>query len=141
MKIAVMIIAELTVQWNLTYPDTSVSKQTVRITEYPDKWGTFSIYNFDWFQNLHPDKWIIWISRVRISEASLYTVYIVHQWQIIRNRNFNKFTSFMNMYPQIYVAFIAIFIENVFFRKKINLITTVTISISLTKLPLVVIVF
>ena len=32
---------EYNVQWSLTYPDTSVPRLIVRITEFPDKWVTF----------------------------------------------------------------------------------------------------
>ena len=31
----------LCLQWSLTYPDTSVPRLTVRITEFPVKWITF----------------------------------------------------------------------------------------------------
>ena len=60
------------VHWSLTYRDTFIPQSTVRITEYPDTWVTFSIYNHNWFPNMCPDKWIFWISEFRTSEASLY---------------------------------------------------------------------
>ena len=65
------------VQWTLTYPDTSrsVPNLTVRITEYLDKWVTFSIlYIIILVPKNVSGKWLIWISGVRISEASLYSI-------------------------------------------------------------------
>ena len=49
------------------------SQATVLIREYPDKWVTFPIYNYDLFPNMCPDKWIIRISGFRISV--LYYMY------------------------------------------------------------------
>ena len=74
---------KLMIQSTLTYPDTSVPKSIVRITEYPDKWVTLSIYNHDWNSNLCPDKWIIRISGVLISEASLYLSFHYMLYQIL----------------------------------------------------------
>ena len=56
------------IQWNISYPDTSVPKSTVRITEYPDKWITFSVYGD------------------RINEASQHTHYITDSVQKIEKK-------------------------------------------------------
>ena len=75
-------IKMLRIQWSLTYPDTSVPKLTVRITEYPDKWDIFYICIHKWFPNRCLDKWII-----RISETWLYSSCLVCNvmWNIVRN--------------------------------------------------------
>ena len=52
---------------------TPLSKMTVRMTEYPDKWVTFCLYNPN--DVYTPYKWIIRINDVRISEASLYWIF------------------------------------------------------------------
>ena len=53
-------------QWTLTYPDTSFPKLTVWITEYPDKWVTFSKYNHNWFPNMGPDRWDFTVLRLYV---------------------------------------------------------------------------
>ena len=82
----ITFLDETSIQWNLTYPDTSVPKLTLPLTEYSGKWVTFFIYVHIWFPNICPDKWIILISGVRISEASLYLHIFIYfcSYQICR---------------------------------------------------------
>ena len=56
------------IQWNLTYPDTSVPKLTVWITEYMylDKWVTFYIIYIHWFQTCEVSLYFICLMKLQV---------------------------------------------------------------------------
>ena len=113
-----VVIKNIELHWNLTYPDTSVQRLTVRITEFPDKWVTFC--------------WRIWIgsqtsvrisevrkSEVRLSEAWLYVCncYYVHHrpidviiknfelWTIVQLNKAQTFSHFFLFEYRLFISF------------------------------------